>query len=397
MKNSTRSLALALADSPGVLPERLDGAVFCGAELRERDLRGLVFEGADLRGADLRGTDLRGASFCFAALDGADLRGARLEGAHFYGAYGRLRVEAPVDSQSLRAEIELTQDDELPAPGPYLPQQRSLMSAGWRYRVLSWPAVDEALPPLVALHGMTGLARDFSALADHWAGALHAIEILGHGESELVPPGALRGAQVIAQLRALCERLTAGQSWGLIGYSMGGRLAAQLLVTLPPRLGAAVFLGSTPGLEGETARSERRAADLKWVELLREEGIDAFLQRWDAQPILQRGQQLDKGSYLQRLLYREGHKAEGICFALQELGLGALPSCWESLRGNTVPQLWVSGADDLKFCEIGARAAALSSDGRAAQIAGCGHNPLLEVPERLAELVIPFLIEKLTA
>ena len=271
------------------------------------------------------------------------------------------------------------------------------MSAGWRYRVLSWPAVVEALPPLIALHGMTGLAQDFSALADRWAGAFHAIELLGHGESEQPSPGALSGEQVVTQLSLLCERLTVGQSWGLVGYSMGGRLAAQLLVTHPPNLGAAVLLGATPGLEGETARSERRAADLEWIELLRKEGVDTFLQRWDAQPILQRSRQLDKRAHLQRLLHREGHKMEGLCFALQELGLGALPSCWESLRGNTIPQLWVSGANDFKFCEIGIRAAALSGTGHAAQLPDCGHNPLLEAPEQLSELVIPFLVEKLTA
>ena len=396
MRGAQGSLALTLAGAPEVLPERLDGAIFCGAELRDRDLRGLVFEGADLRGADLRGADLRGASFCFAALDGADLRGAQVEGAHFYGAYGQVRVDPPEGSPLLRAQIMLDQGDALPSPGPYLPRRRSLMSLGWRYHVQSWPAIDEALPPLIALHGMTGLARDFSALAERWAGALHAIELLGHGDSEIPPSGALRGEQVIAQLQTLCERLTAGRRWGLIGYSMGGRLAAQLLVTPPPHLGAAALLGATPGLDGEPARRERRAADLAWVELLKEEGIDVFLQRWDAQPILQRSQQLDKKSYLQRLLYREGHKVEGLCFALQELGLGALPSCWESLRGNTIPQLWVSGADDPKFCEIGARAAALASDGRAAQLSGCGHNPLLESPDQLADLLIPFLVDKLT-
>ena len=402
MRPDRHKLHLALGERPRFsLKETLDGALLCGADLRGIDLRGARLYGADLREADLRGADLRGALLMFAALDGADLRGARLSGAFFHGAYGCARCEPSPASGALRAQLffsgELKPDTEPESPSVqrYLPQKRSLLCGGWRYHVESWAPVDESIAPLVAFHGMAGLGSDFEAFAAEWPGAFHAVELLGHGGSESPSTDALSSPEVVTQLGALCAQLTQGSSWGLIGYSMGGRLAAQLVAAHAPKLAAALLIGAHPSLEEEEARAARRAADARWVQLLLEEGTEAFLERWEAQPVLLRLQQCSVEQRSQRRARRLLHDPAGLAFAFQVMGLGALPSCREGLRASPIETCWLSGSEDLKFTKIAAEMGAEMSGGFTEIIEGAGHCPLLETPTALNEAARRFLLPRL--
>ena len=61
------------------------GCDFHGADLRNRDLRGIALMGVDLAGADLRGADLSNASFTGVDFTGVRLAGAKLDRASFVG------------------------------------------------------------------------------------------------------------------------------------------------------------------------------------------------------------------------------------------------------------------------------------------------------------------------
>ena len=70
-----------------------------------------------------------------------------------------------------------------------------------------------------------------------------------------------------------------------VGYSMGGRLTLHLALQRPHLVERVVLVGATGGLDTEDERAARRAADDALVADLERDGLDAFLERWLANPL----------------------------------------------------------------------------------------------------------------
>src|SRR5262245_28816608 len=68
----------------------------------------------------------------------------------------------------------------------------------------------------------------------------------------------------------------------VVGYSLGARVALGLVAT--GRVPRVVLVSVNPGIaDGE--RAARRASDAAWAAMLRERGIAAFVDAWQAQPL----------------------------------------------------------------------------------------------------------------
>ncbi len=156
-----------------------------------------------------------------------------------------------------------------------------------------------------------------------------------------------------------------------IGYSFGARVALGLLAS--KRIERAILIGVNPGIPDED-RPARRTADARWAHLLRERGIEAFLEAWEAQPLF-----ATQARVPERVAARRARRLaldpEQLARCLETMGLAEMPD----YRGVVGRATLIAGADDAKFL-------ALAGD-RVIAIPGAGHDVLLEQPEALAAVL----------
>lgn len=226
------------------------------------------------------------------------------------------------------------------------------------------------------LHGFTGTPESFAALR--------------------VPPGSIAPAlaghldtPVAGGFEDEVERLgSAGEGCaGLFGYSLGGRLALGLLAKYPSRFVHAVIVSAQAGLTSAEERSSRRQGDAGFVRRLRQEGLTAFVDAWQALPLWASQGALPESVRQAQRAQRLRHTAEGLASSLLRHGLGEMPD-WRAQLAQVETKVDVLvGERDEKFVALGRELEELMPHARLIVAAGAGHNLLLERPELCSELL----------
>jgi 2-succinyl-6-hydroxy-2,4-cyclohexadiene-1-carboxylate synthase len=171
-----------------------------------------------------------------------------------------------------------------------------------------------------------------------------------------------------------------------VGYSQGGRLCLQLALDRPEVVERLVLVSASPGIADADERATRRAADDRLAAQIERDGVDAFLERWLAQPLFATLPR-ERSGIDER---RTANTVEGLTFQLRVLGQGVQPSNWERLGELAMPVLLLVGELDTKYVDIAHRMAARITDARVEVIPGAGHACHLEQPARVAHLLASF-------
>lgn len=238
--------------------------------------------------------------------------------------------------------------------------------------------------PLALLHGFTGSPVSFAPVLDA-LGPVDAFlpRLVGHGD----PADAAVGS-FDAEVDRLAELLSARASrWALAGYSLGGRLALGLLVRHEALFGRAVLIGAQPGLAAAADRRDRATADEAWCQLLETEGISAFADAWQRQPLFATQADLPGPRLEAQRRERIGHDPRGLARSLRVTGLSVMPDLMPQLRGVQAPTTWMAGERDVKFRGVAERMAAALPGARAEIVPGAGHNLPLERPGEVARVL----------
>jgi 2-succinyl-6-hydroxy-2,4-cyclohexadiene-1-carboxylate synthase len=218
------------------------------------------------------------------------------------------------------------------------------------------------------LHGFAGdpaaWEETLAALPRHEA---RAIALPGHGDGPVpvtwadclaVIAGAIAGAELV------------------VGYSLGARAALGLVAAgLAPR---AILVSVNPGID-DAERAARRAGDAAWARLLRERGIDAFADAWEAQPLFATQARTPPARLAARRARRRALDPEALARSLEVMGLAEMPDYRRAVATADARVALIAGADDPKYVAI---ARALPAP--LTVIPDCGHDPTLEQPARLA-------------
>lgn len=235
--------------------------------------------------------------------------------------------------------------------------------------------------PLVCLHGFTGTPAAFSPLGIE---TLWAPRLTGHGpdpdmSSQTFDEEVARIGAGIAQRSQTPVHLFA--------YSMGARLALGLIDTFPHLIARATLVGVNPGLETEDARQDRLGWEARWIDILEQDGLAVFEHQWSAQPLFKTQHSVPPRSQDAQRSARLSHTALGLVHALNVLGLGSMPNFWSRIAEMKVPLTFVYGALDVKFAGLAERARSTNPQIRLVAIPDVGHNPLLEAPQALFQLL----------
>ena len=237
------------------------------------------------------------------------------------------------------------------------------------------------------LHGNLGLPSDWDKLRE-----LLASHYTAEGLSFLAPNLWQIFETVPSPRDALLKLANAIGDWAgderciLTGYSLGGRLALQLLARAPSLFERAVIISAHPGLVDPHERAARRLADERWARRFESHEVpwNQLLEEWNAQSTLESSRPLIRA---------EGEISRGaIARGLREWSLGELPDSWRVLRSIEIPLLWLSGSEDRKFMAFSHDVAALGNRQiECVGVAGAGHRVIFDRPAETVEVMKHFL------
>lgn len=239
---------------------------------------------------------------------------------------------------------------------------------------------------LLLLHGFTGAPTSFDAV-------LHTLPtearllvplISGHG----VPPAALDVNQFDAEVDRLADTLAHSEPAVVAGYSLGARLALGLVVRHPERVRALVLVSANAGLRTHSERALRRERDESLARMLENEGLEAFVDRWEREPLFESQLALPDSKRREERKRRLGHTEEGLAHALRTTGLGQMPDYWAALPRIQQPVEVLAGAKDERFCALARAIVSELPAGHFTAVAGAGHNLLLERPDSVAQAIV---------
>ncbi|MDP9351124.1 MAG: 2-succinyl-6-hydroxy-2,4-cyclohexadiene-1-carboxylate synthase [Chloroflexota bacterium] len=257
-------------------------------------------------------------------------------------------------------------------------------------------------PALVMLHGFTGSTRSWDGHTERirelaadrtdWPGHTSIlVDLPGHGLSDS-PTDAERYSmeQAAADLVVILDTLGQPRA-ALVGYSLGGRLALYFTLAYPDRVAALVLESASPGIEDAEEREQRVESDDELAAFLEREGVEAFVERWEAHPLFATQSTLSDSVRTGLRRQRLANNTQGLANSLRSMGAGAQPSLWNRLGEITVPVLLLAGEHDPKFRGIQQRMWDLLPRVGATTVRGAGHAIHLEQPEQFDTRVVEFL------
>ncbi|HUP68909.1 MAG TPA: alpha/beta fold hydrolase [Acidimicrobiales bacterium] len=259
-------------------------------------------------------------------------------------------------------------------------------------------------PRLTLLHGFTQTGRSFEPLLPELSQHFDVVapDLPGHGTRSSAP------APVDEAVRLLAEE--GGRGFWL-GYSMGARVALRLALDHPELVDRLVLVSATAGIENADEQAARRKADEALAESLEAPVVppggsragadqpadaspdagqlDAFLERWLAQPMF-----AGLSAEAAGMDARRENTAAGLAGALRLLGQGAFEPVWDRLLGLRMPVLVMAGERDDAYCEQALRLGAwIGERATLAMVPGAGHACHLEAPDAFLDLAVRFLSE----
>ncbi|HEX6386915.1 MAG TPA: 2-succinyl-6-hydroxy-2,4-cyclohexadiene-1-carboxylate synthase [Anaerolineae bacterium] len=247
--------------------------------------------------------------------------------------------------------------------------------------------------PLVLLHGFSGSASNWAIHIPAFTQRYRviAIDILGHGRSDApADPARYRMENVAGDIAAVLAEVQA-EPVHLLGYSIGGRLALYLAVTYPDLIQSLILESASPGLESSEEREQRRRQDEQLAAWIEQEGVEAFVQRWERLPLFASQQRLPPSIRDNLRRQRLQNSAKGLANSLRGMGTGAQPSLWPRLGELKIPVLLLAGEVDPKFVAIGERMAATIPFVDLMIVPEAGHTIHLERPELFDGMVLGWM------
>lgn len=257
-----------------------------------------------------------------------------------------------------------------------------------------WAVTDDgAGHPVLLLHGFTGTSAAWDEHGAELAGRFRVLVPCLPGHGGTVASAATMSVEATADALATLLRERDAAPAHVVGYSLGARIALRLAVTHPDVVDRLVLESASAGLPSDDERATRRAADEALAARLEAEGIEAFVDDWERNPVFASQASLAPDRAARIRTMRLGNDPAGLAASLRAAGQGAMEPLVDRLATVTTPTLVIAGELDAIGRPRAERVAAAIPGARLAIVEGAGHAPHDEHPDAFIDLVIPFLEE----
>lgn len=215
------------------------------------------------------------------------------------------------------------------------------------YQIIN-PLADKTL---VFLHGFTGSTKTWDKVIESFKETYRiiTIDLIGHGLTDA--PYNVQRYSMEEQVELLHDFFEARriQSFTLIGYSMGGRVALAFTMKYEEMVDQLILESSSPGLQTEEEREARRKSDHALAEKIEKSGLDSFIEYWENIPLFESQKTLPETKQQAIREDRLSQRVIGLTNSLRGMGTGSQPSFWDDLQNFTKPVLLITGELDKKF------------------------------------------------
>jgi 2-succinyl-6-hydroxy-2,4-cyclohexadiene-1-carboxylate synthase len=240
--------------------------------------------------------------------------------------------------------------------------------------------ISRVTEPLVLLHGFAGTRRSWQPVAERLGTQRYrplALDLRGHGDAAHARP--ITFAACTADVLAA----SAGR-FALCGYSLGGRLALHVALAAPERVTRLILLATTAGIADPAERAARRRADEGLADQIGGDTIEAFADRWTAQPLFAGTPPAVVRAWRADLTRND---PQGLAAALRGLGSGVMAPLWDRLPELDVPATVVAGARDAAYLARAERLAGALPRAELVVVPGAGHGLAREAPDAVARVL----------
>ncbi|MFD1413451.1 2-succinyl-6-hydroxy-2,4-cyclohexadiene-1-carboxylate synthase [Oceanobacillus jeddahense] len=244
--------------------------------------------------------------------------------------------------------------------------------------------------PVLFLHGFTGTCETWKEVCSYLTNyQCILVDLPGHGKTN----------SKISSMKDCCFLLTklldklGIKKAHVVGYSMGGRTALSFAMYYPDYVATLILESSSPGLKEDTARHERKEKDDELAQRILENGIAAFVNKWQKLPLFATQKRLPAAVQKQIRNERLSQNKDGLAMSLRTMGTGAQPSWWEELPQLTNPTLLIAGEEDEKFIDINKMMQKDIPQGKLVICSKAGHAVHVEKSRNFGKMVDGFLSE----
>lgn len=244
--------------------------------------------------------------------------------------------------------------------------------------------------PVLLLHGFTGSAQTWKELTPLLPFLLVLPDLAGHGRTQRPADRLETEAMHLKKMMAKAGY----DSFHLIGYSMGGRLALSLALLYPEQVKSLILESASPGLRTDAERKARVKSDEQLAQRIEKEGIPSFVDYWESIPMFHTQQALPLSDRQKIRWERLSHPEQGLASSLRFMGTGAQPSYWDRLHELRMPVMLLTGTEDEKFTSIARKMKESIPMSEWIEFQGAGHAIHVEQREKFGTIVKTFLLNQ---
>lgn len=218
----------------------------------------------------------------------------------------------------------------------------------------------------------------------------HTWLLPGHGQRPAPNPQDSFAHICTQEVEAALQAMPHSDGISCIGYSLGGRILLGALPHLNPTTAQAiermVIVGGGLGGLSPSEAQTRAIQDQSWAEKLQTYRWEDFLEAWLKQPIFASQKKLAQSIQKQAFIDRGRHNPQALAQTLKALSVSRMPYALAAAKHSAHKIIWVCGSQDPVYASR-YQQLAHQIPMRPHLLPHCGHNPFLEEPEAIADLI----------
>ncbi len=270
-------------------------------------------------------------------------------------------------------------------------QDKTIDTRGLRFHYLEWGSTGS--PPMVVLHGLTGLAHMWDVFCDAFQSEYHifCLDQRGHGDTQWPDPPLFAGDDYVEDVRALAD-LWDLDRFVLVGLSMGAHNTLGFASKYPGRVVKAVPIDIPPAMRRAGEPPPANRTGVEQPARMEFDSVEEMVAQTRA------GNQIASDDMIRhRVTNNARQRPDGKWtwkYSPDAPRLWRPEDLWERLADITAPTLVVrGGVSNVLPQDVAEKEAAAIPNGRLEVIEGSGHPVPMDRPAELEASVREFLRE----